>query len=134
METGKFKQLNAVRGILKPLFQSKLKLKRIITVSLDADVEKDTYILAGSGDCSMTGVFQPVRMCDKAKLSDHKAERSMLIRKARKSIKDYKEVYRVKLTFNYDTGICTGECWYQSTLLNKDGKNRDVHREFESKF
>lgn len=129
------KQLNAVRGILKPQFMSKLKLKHAEWVEIDANVKLDTYTLRGKGLCSETMEVK-IKECVTQKLSDNPIEKKMLIRKVKKSIKEpYRDTHRVKMTLNFSEFVATGECWYETMLIDeKTGKNRCFHKEFKSNF
>lgn len=134
----KIPPINFIRVVLKPKLASKLGFKKLFKVTFKADKGKDLIVLSGIGvpikhDGRLSGnirlPFYEIK-AEPLKLSENPEYENIALKQIYKHIpkSDFKELYGLQSTLDFETGNWKGEVLYYA----KDGSKH--FREFLTTF
>lgn len=119
--------MNLARMVVKPLLESKLKLKKLYKCEFKAYKKKDLLELSGFGMLPNSIMFGHAQ-CDPLKVSEESSYEALLIRNIKKNVSNYKQWDVCYLNIDYEQGIIKTEVWYETDAGKK------THLKFENKI
>jgi len=130
----KIPPINFIRVVLKPKISSKLGFKKMFKMTFKADKGKDEIVLSGVGvplkhDGRTNLPFYEIKS-EPLKLSENPEYENIALKQIYKHIPkaDFKELYGLQSTLDFETGQWKGEVLYYA----KDGSKH--FREFLTTF